>query len=172
MITKNLLITVFALCFLLGTSLKALGSAGTRVLYTETDLGGGTWQYDYTFHNTSDATESLYSVYFYFAQSTTFNWVNIPSGWDSTLNGFTPIDTTLADTYSTGLAYDIGAGNSLGFFSFTVGYKAGDISYDAYLSGDNVVSGMTAVVPEPVSLTLFVIGAGVLIGRRYLRNNK
>jgi len=139
------------------------------MLYTETDLGGGTWQYDYTFYNSSDATESLYSVFFYFAQSTTFNWVNIPSGWDSTLSGFTPINTTLADTYSTGLAYDIGAGNSLGLFSFTVDNQIGDISYDAYLSGDNVVSGTTTLVPEPISLTLFVMGAGVLAGRRYLR---
>lgn len=169
MITKNLMITLFTICLLLGTSLTALGSPSASMLYTETDLGGGTWQYDYTFYNSSDATESLYSVFFYFAQSTTFNWVNIPSGWDSTLSGFTPINTTLADTYSTGLAYDIGAGNSLGLFSFTVDNQIGDISYDAYLSGDNVVSGTTTLVPEPISLTLFVMGAGVLAGRRYLR---
>jgi hypothetical protein len=171
MIRKKLFITVLTMYFVFMVSSVTLGAPGASVLYTETDLGGGLWQYDYTFYNTSDAAESLYSVYFYFSQSTTFDWVTIPTGWDSVLNGFTPISVTQADTYSTDTVYDIAAGNNLGLFSFTLDYRAGNISYDAYLSttsGNQIVSGTTALVPEPVSSTLFIVG-GAALGFRQLK---
>ncbi len=165
--TRKLLISLImstALLFMLSTS--AIATPGATMLYNETDLGGGTWQYDYTFYNTS-TTEDLYSVYLYFDQERSFDWVNIPSGWDSTLNGFTPFPTTLADTYSIHPDYDIAAGNNLGYFSFTVDYQAGDISYDAFFSGDNTLSGTTSLVPEPISSTLFIVGGATLGFRRF-----
>ncbi len=47
-------------------SAMALASPGASILYQETDLGTGLWQYDYTFNNTSTADESLYSVYLFY----------------------------------------------------------------------------------------------------------
>jgi hypothetical protein len=109
-------------------------------------------------------------VYFYFSQATTFNWVNIPTGWDSVLTGFPPFSVTQADTYSTNTSYDTATGNNLGLFSFTLDYRAGNISYDAYLStssGNQIVSGTATLVPEPVSSTLFLVGGATLGFRRF-----
>ena len=170
---RFLILTIVMASMLFMASAIALATPNASIVYTETALGGGLWQYDYTFNNTS-TTESLFSLYFYFDPSATFDWKNIPSGWDSALNGFTPFNTSFADTYSTGFAHDIAAGNSLGGFRFTVDYQAGNISYDAYLSGDNVVSGNTVatVVPEPVSSILFLTGGAALGLRSYVRRKR
>jgi hypothetical protein len=164
------------LLFLVGitciVSTAAIASPGSNLLYSETELEGGFWQYDYTFYNTSDAGESLYSVYFYFTQDTSFTGTSLPTGWDGIVWDGNAWTTSFADTYSTGTSYDIAAGSSLDGYSFTVDYQAGDISYDAYLSGDNVISGSTMVVPEPISFILFIVGGTVLSGRQYFRNKK
>jgi hypothetical protein len=65
------------------------------------------------------------------------------------------------------IIYDIAANSLFSGFSFKVNYKAEDIGYDAYLSGDNVVSGTTAIVPEPISSILFLTGVVALAVRSY-----
>jgi len=171
----KLLHLCLAAYILLITAPGAFAAANSSILYTEKSLGNGLWQYDYIFNNTS-TTESLYSVYFYFAQETSFTGTAQPSGWNGIVwDGDTWI-TDFADIYSTGSSFDIPAGNSLSGFSFTVDYQAGNIPYDVFFNGDIVVSGTTApmpaVVPEPVNSTLFIIGGTLLTGIRYLRRKK
>jgi hypothetical protein len=151
------IVVILFISMLLTIPSLALGAPNANLLYTETNLGGGFWQYDYIFYNTS-TLESLYSVYFYFTQDTSFTGTSLPTGWSGIVWDGNTWTTNFADTYSTGTSYDINAGNSLSGYSFTVDYQAGDISYDAFFSGDNVVSGTTAVTPEPISSTLFIVG--------------
>ena len=152
----------------------AFASPAASLFYDETGLGGGLWQYDYTFYNTSSNNEYLYSVYLDFSQEASVDWLTIPAGWDSTTWGYTPISTIFLDIFSTSPNYDITTGSSLGLFSFTVDYQAGDLAYAAYLDnhqgGFNSISGTsTAVVPEPVSLVLFLSGGATLFLRRFLK---
>lgn len=168
---KKLLLTTIVLASLLLLSTTVFAIPSASLLYYETDLGGGLWQYDYTFYNTS-TTESLYSVYFSFTKNTSFTGTSLPTGWYGIVWDGNTQTTDFADTYSTGTSYDIVAGNSLSGFSFTVDYRAGDIAYNAYFSGDNIVSGTTAVVPEPISSILFLSGGATLAIRSYMKRRK
>jgi hypothetical protein len=155
-------------CVLCICATNVLAAAGSNIVYFETAMGGGQWQYDYSFCNTS-TTESLFSVYFYFAQETSFTGVSLPAGWEGIVWDGTTWTTGFADTFSTGSSFDISPGRSLSGFSFMVDHRVGNISYDAFFSGDNVVSGTTiAVVPEPASPLFFVTGGIFLAGRVYL----
>jgi len=169
---KKLLAAAILAASLLMLSSMAFASAGASILYQETDLGTGLWQYDYTFNNTSDAGESLYSVYLYFTQQASVTGSPLPTGWDGTVWAGTNT-TDVIDTFSTDPGYDILANSSLNGFSFTIDHQAGNIAYDAYFSGDNVVSGTTApIVPEPVSSILFLTGGAVFGGRTYWKKRK
>ncbi len=166
----SLLSAIFVL-LLLSAHLSAAPSA--NIVYNETSLGGGLWQYDYTFFNTSTNNEYLYSVYFDLAQEAVIDWLNIPTGWYSTTAGHTPVSSIFLDTWSNSPAYDIAAGSSLGLFSFTIDYKAEDIAYTAYLDdhqgGINISSGITTMVPEPVSSILFLFGGLPFFLKRYFK---
>jgi hypothetical protein len=127
---KSLVLVIAVISLFLAFSI-AFAAPSANILYYETDLGNGWWQYDYIFYNTSTTGEALYSVYLY-PNWSTVDWLSIPTGWDSTLWGFTPIETDFIDTYSTDSSYDIVAGSFLNGFSFKINYRAGDISYDAF----------------------------------------
>jgi hypothetical protein len=156
-------------------SSAAFAAPGANLLYNETDLGGGLWQYDYTFYNTSTNSEYLYNVDLLFDQTATVTGLPLPTGWNSTVwEGENETDFIV--TFSTGSSYDIAAGSFLSGFSFTIDYLAGDTSYNAYfddyIGGTYNTSGFTSIVPEPVSSILFAIGGSTLGFRRYWKKRR
>ncbi|RJQ44490.1 MAG: PEP-CTERM sorting domain-containing protein [Nitrospiraceae bacterium] len=158
------------------TSGIADASPGARILYQETELGSGLWQYDYTFSNASDADEYLFNVWLDFGQEAEVTGLTLPEGWMGATVWEGTNRTAYLDPVSTDYSYDIPAGNSLGGFSFTIGYQAGSIPFTAYFDDHNggdsyQVAGSTevAIVPEPVSIVLFMSGGAALAARR-LRN--
>ena len=63
---RRFIISAAAAAVILLMASIALAVPGVIVVYDETDLGGGSWQYDYTFYNTSTEGEALHEMYFYF----------------------------------------------------------------------------------------------------------
>jgi hypothetical protein len=131
---KIILITgMLTVTILLSFSTSLLAAPDANILYVETDLGNGLWKYDYTFYNTSGSGGvTLYSVFFDFNQSTSFTGISLPTGWAGAIWPFTTMTIDTADTYSTHPMFDIGAGNCLSGFSFTVDFQAGDTDYAAF----------------------------------------
>ena len=171
---KYFLIFAIVVICLLPLSSMALAATSANIVYEETNLGGGLWQYDYTFYNAS-GSEYLFAVDLLLDQWATVDWLNIPTGWDSSMLGFTPMETDFIDVTSIDPVYDISAGSSLDGFSFTIDYQAGSIPYSAYfddgMGSITDTSGVT-VTPEPISSILFLTGGAILGIRRYLKRKK
>ncbi|RJQ54727.1 MAG: PEP-CTERM sorting domain-containing protein [Nitrospiraceae bacterium] len=167
---KRFFTSAIAVTVILLTASIALAVPGANFVYNETDLGG-TWQYDYTFFNTSTEGEFLYEVFLFLPQEMDVTGLSLPTGWDG--NPWAGENaTSFLNAFSTEIPYDIAAGSSLGGFSFITGSQIGNISYEANLSGDNVISGTTVVVPEPVSVILFVAGGAVLAAGKFVRRKR
>lgn len=153
----------------------ALSVPSASFLYSETNLGGGSWQYDYTLYNTSiDLGFDLYEVAIDFSTSATFTVVSLPSGWDAnTGSGF--IDTFSLNQGTPPDGTDIAPGASLSGFSFQLDYQAGNLPFLAYLTDPNnpdpfsFIGNTAAAVPEPATLFLLV---GGLAGLSYFRKKR
>ncbi len=165
---------VIAISILIPPSVYA--SSNANIIYNETDLKNGWWQYDYIFYNNSTSGESLYSIWFDFPQRITITGSPLPDGWHGIKwEGIN--STAWIDAFSTDTIYDIASGSSLDGFSFKTNYQAGNITYTAYFDDHaehiSSISGTTALlVPEPVSFIFFIAGGVFLAGRRYLRRQR
>jgi hypothetical protein len=166
------LVLIAAGLFLFSSAASA--SPNANILYNETTLENGGWQYDYTFYNTSTSGEHLYSLWFDFSQTANVTGLPLPTGWSST--GWGGVNKLYLDTFSKNSIYDISAGSSQSGFSFTINYRAGNLPYTAYFDDHTgntyVTSGVTSIAPEPISSILFVTGGAITAIRNYLRRKK
>jgi len=155
---------------------SASADIGASILYQETNVAEGLWQYDYTFNNTS-TNEYLYSVRLFLGGTYLVADPTLADGWIGSWGKISP--TSLLRTYTSDSSFHIAPGGYQEDFSFTVNNRLGDIAYTAYFDNHNGgtfgLSGTTTqvpVVPEPVSSLLFVIGGATLGGRIWAGRKK
>ena len=154
---------------------SALASPNASILYDEKDIGGGYWQYDYTFLNTS-SSEYLYGVRLEFSGLFEVNSPTLDGSWEGMWGNLSP--TIFMETHSINNANDIATGNALSGFSFTINSQIGNTAYTAFFDNHvenrSYTTGTTAsfpVVPEPVSTVLFLTG-GAAMAFRYRQKRK
>jgi len=167
------------LLFLISAFVPTMASAipTANVLYLETDLGNGIWQYSYTVYNNLDSEFGLFDILFEFDPSVVLAESSSPNGWTENFEnlgeGFAAFQSSFAGLPPGG--YDIAPGDSLGEFvlqftqqlvsslAFTAAFW--DYDSDAFASSYHDT---TTPVPEPATLLLMMSGlAGIgVIGRK------
>lgn len=176
--TRRLSILTLVLIGVLLASLPARADMSAAISYAETDLGDGTWQYDYVFQNTSSVDadhQYLQSVILYLDVDTTVTILSSLADWSSyTFTGSANVgDSVVTDYlefYSDTLASDVAIGAILSGLSFTTTDKLGDIAFEAIFSDHAVmedfasVSGTTSAVPIPATAWLLGLGLSGLAG--------
>jgi hypothetical protein len=183
--TSNILTTLFITISLLLFSQTATADTNASILYDETALSNGLWQYDYTFSNLSTNNEYLYGVQLYLGNSYEVSDTLKGGNWGGSWGMLST--TSFLETHSSNYANDIAAKDSLSGFSFTVNSQIEGISYAAFFDEHNgsrsYTTGTTAlsslsnvplpppVAPEPISTVLFLTG-GVTMAFRYRQKRK
>ena len=176
---KDCIIALIAVVILLMVSSASFATPGASIVYNERELEGGVWQYDYTFKNSSDDGEYLYSVILQFDQTLSTTGALLPIGWNYTVwEGVNSSAFLYAMSSNSG--NDIAPDKSMSGFSFTVNNRIGDIQFSAEFdnhSGNySAVSGTSTVappiLPEPISSVLFLLGGSTLAAGNWFRNNK
>ncbi len=173
-------IMAFAALAILLMAPAAQAYLAADIRYSETDLGGGLWQYDYVFKNTSsidDAHPNLQRVELNLGGDTTVNVLNMPMAWTSytftgTVSVGTPVVTDYLEMYSDMPSADVLAGSLLGGFRFTSDYMLGNLNFEAVFSDHagiedfSTISGTTSAVPIPAAVWLLGSGLAGLVGIR------
>ena len=175
---------------LLITPVYVMAIPSAEFLYTESDLGGGWWKYDYTLLNTSDIDEdagydiSDAAIYFKNIGPFQFEGLSIPTDWDGipwigTNDGTDPDSDGTYEAYAYALSLpppdgaDITPGSLLDGFSFKINYQAGDLIFDVLFTNpsdaDNPVyyagttSSQISPVPEPGTILLVGVGLTLIL---------
>ena len=153
----NRLVVLFLLALLLLAPAGVQAIPSADLLYIETDLGGGWWQYDYTLYSIRDDSAedngyNIWDVTFVFDSEVAFIGLSLPYGWSSSVGWidaepadspdgiFEEVSTSFAVALSEGSSSDVLPGESLGFFSFMINSGVsgvGDISFDYTMSDPN-----------------------------------
>ena len=155
---------------MLAILLVAPAAHATNILYTETGLGGGLWQYDFTVENTSsmgDAHPYLWKVSLDFENEAYVTLLNNPGSWTvGTFTGDLPYTTDYVEMYSDAGDFDVLPGALLAGLSFTADYRLGEIIYEVWFSDHGTpedwtsISGTASAVPEPA--TCWLLGFGLI----------
>ena len=172
-----------------GLALALLPSAAfaqdARALYTETDLGGGLWRYQYRFLNDLNpvafAGFNLYDMVFTLNGTTLITPETAAPNWvDITTTDFIEYFSLFPGSPPGGS--DIGPGGSLSGFAFVANQQLGDLDFVAtFTDPDNPTnprffSGVSSQdistsAPEPGSVGLLAMGlaSGILLRKRNRR---
>lgn len=161
-------VVLFTLVFLVSDVL----AGDTQVDYTLTDLGGGSWQYEYQVGNISLSVPiEEFTIYFDYGSydNLSVSTPATPADWDQIVWQVEPVlgDPGGYDALSTNLSIDIG--ESLSGFSVTFDWlgigEPGSQYYEIIdpVTFGTIDSGYT--VPEPATCLLLLSG-GVLLRRR------
>ncbi len=154
----------------------AITQPSANVLYSQTDLGGGLWQYDFSVENTSSAGDShpyLWKVSLDFEEYAYVSLLNGPAAWSvGTFTGSLPDTTDYVEMYSDAPGFDVLPGAVLAGLSFTADYPLGEIIYEAWFSDHGTpevwttISGTASAVPVPAAVWLLGSGLAGLVGIR------
>jgi hypothetical protein len=150
----------------------ALSVPSSQALFTEQNLGGGLWKYDYTVLNTSDPTADpgfdIYDFTLNFSPAVTLTDIIFPTDWDYITDSASFINwfSLMAGVPPTGS--DIAPGASLGGFIFTSNTPLAALLFDVTLTDPTnsgnpyVFSGETSPaptpIPEPSTIVLLLAG--------------
>ena len=149
---------------------------GSQAFFSETDLGGGQWKYDFNVYNTSDpvidAKYDLYDFYLSFSPGVSLTSIDSPSNWDFFSDSHSFIDwlSTIPGEPATGS--DIPPGASLSSFSLTSNTKLSLPHFETLIVNPNNPSSPVffsgnatpASVPEPHAVLLICSGLIGLVG--------
>ena len=166
--------------FILLTAGSTWAAPIAALTYTETDLGGGTFRYDYVLRSladpTTDAGVDAFDFALFFSPSVTVLDAAVPSGWDAIVgSGFLDTFSLIPGVPPGGS--DVGPGGRLGPFSFVFDGRIGRIPFEVLFTDptdpDNpfVFEGTTRPegkpsVPEPSSMLLGALTAAAIAIRR------
>lgn len=168
---------IFMLIGLLTLPLNAWAVHSSSVLYSESNLGGGLWKYDYTITNDSDpfvdAGYNIYDLFLSFESPLILTNILSPAGWDQISDASSFIDWFSATPGEPPSGTDIPPATSLSGFSFVSNTRLASIPFDVLLSNPDdpmnpvPFSGTTtSSVPLPPAIYHLIAG---IIGVLYLR---